>query len=196
MRCPRCLSTSLIMYKNENRNTYLRIRAVGLLGVLLLDKLHEADMKKRGGELCKCQACGFQWYAQKGELLEKYFVHLRPVFQKEDGTFYGSVFYKTVDGGRLLLQDDRVIISRPYRRDRIFYYETIVDVKRMEDPAAGYGWLTIRHTKNQNRPFPTNLTEAKKDKTTVCYSLKFTGFRDAQSLLQAIIEENKKAGII
>ena len=40
------------------------------------------------------------------------------------------------------------------------------------------------------------LTEAKKDKTTVCYSLKFTGFRDAQSLLQAIIEENKKAGII
>lgn len=195
MRCPRCLSTSLIMYKEPNENSYLMMKAVGALGLLIIDVMRSERTKKRGRE-CVCQQCGYEWYSKKGELLEKYFEHLRPIFQKEDGTFYGNAFYRTVDGGRLLLQDDRVIISRPYRRDRIFYYETIVDVKRTEDPAAGCGWLTIRHTKNQNQPFPTNLTEAKKDKTTVCYSLKFRGFREAQSLLQAIIEENKKAGII
>ena len=110
---------------------------------------------------------------------------------------YEAIRFITADDTYLILEETQLIICRPQKRDYVVPFTKIVAVDHQES-VGELGWrLTIRDKANKYRSFPKTLGKAKKDKLTVFYNSCYSNvYGQLYSALAAIVEENRKAGLL
>ncbi len=191
--CPSCLSTSVTVYKdNAIENEYLLYRtAIGrLVGVILYNVLRK--QAQRNGQLCVCLKCDYRWYPKLFALGDQYDIHIAKLMGNHSG-----VNCPGIDGVTLRLERDRLTIKRPKGKAVEIRYMDLAAVDHREGVGPAYGRITVHDKLHRRWPYPKTLKAAQKDRFTILYQPNFgNGYRKICSTLRAIVEENKKAGLL
>ena len=191
MYCPNCLSTSFVVYKRDNGYNGLYFyntsgKLIALLGMLL----HKGQ-REEYGDKCVCQNCGYSWYSKRGLLLEKH----RERISKLLGN-YEKIICTGIDGAYLHLCEDQIMICLSEKKGCIIPYEELALVDHRESAGPFYGRLSIRDRAHMKQAIPKTFKAAKKDRFTILYAPDYLeGYQTVYSVLKAIAEDNKKAGL-
>lgn len=188
--CPECLSTSYTANKETRRTIYYRSVIANLLQ--LTNTFMSIHLERRYGIQCTCLQCGNSWFPKVEALNEKY---KKLMIKPLEG--YSAIKYPTADDAYMQLEENRMIIFYPKKRDYIIPFTKIVAVNYEESKGEQVGIITIRDRSNKYRSFPKTLSQAKRDRLTLvfksCYS---DAYNELYVALLEVVEENRKAGLL
>lgn len=193
VRCPNCGSTSVAVHRdNRMKNEHLLYRN-GFLQLLGFYVQEAREKKARAyGMECECLQCAHRWHPKLQKLNRQ---HMRFVSKLLENT--SGMNYAGEEGTKLTLYKDCVVILKEGRKNCVIPFEEITAVSYQKNLGPLYGWITIRNVANRRKRFPRSYEEAKKDNMTVFYPFGHTrNYYDLYTAFKAIIEENKKAGVI
>ncbi len=191
--CPKCLSTSISISGQSQRYGYHSpARSAGAVIIEALGRVMQSVHDSEYGDKCVCMNCGNEWYTKRVALQERHRDHVSKILGE-----YTAFDFTGIDGSFLQVSEDRVMISLSEKDGCIIPYDELAIVDHRESTDPFYGRLSIRDRAHKHRPFPKTLEAAKKDRFTILYESRFLdSYRQAYSVLKAIIEENKKAGLL
>lgn len=193
VRCPNCGSTSVAVHRdNRMKNEHLLYRNgfIRLLG-FYVQEAREKKARAYGME-CECLQCAHRWHPKLQTLHRRHRKHIRKVLRD-----YQSVQLVGIGGTYISLDENHVWIHRSNEDAYGIPYHLLVAVEHREGVGPAYGRFTVRDEKHKRRPMPKALKAAQIDDLTILYPPESPeGFREAFVALAAVIEENKKAGVI
>lgn len=188
--CPKCLSTNYTTNKEKRRSIYYLSPLVSILE--FVNFCMSLRTKRMCGIECVCLQCGNSWFPKVEALNEKY---KKLMIKPLEG--YPAIKYPTADDAYMQLEENRMIIFYPKKRDYIIPFTKIVAVNYEESMGAQVGIITIRDRSNKYRSFPKTLSQAKRDSLTLvfksCYS---DAYSELYVALLEVVEENRKAGLL
>lgn len=192
MICPKCGYTEFTTSKVGDYNSYLAINNGYGLG-LLLAYLFRKHFQKHYGDLCICNRCAHRWYAKRLSAICKN----RAIMTQHLGKAYPLTDLVAPDGSGLRLDLDGLCMYRLNKKRLNIPFDELVAVDYHSDQDTPNHWLTIRHKAQIKRSFPRNLAQAQKDRLTVICSFGSEQlFYQVYLALHAVVEENKKAGLL
>jgi hypothetical protein len=191
--CPCCLSTSISLQNGYRRyRSYTPNKSVFALIIDIIGKSYVFAHDRIYGDKCVCLSCGNEWYSKRWGLQERYAEHTEKLLGA-----YPALNFTGLDGTYLQLTKTQVMIKLSKRKGCVIRYDDLAMVDCRESKGLLYGRLTLRNRRGRRRPLPTTLDAARKDKFTILYTEGFQeGFAQVYAALNAIVEENKKAGLI
>ena len=192
MVCPKCGCAELEIPCDDDYNSYWVITKGYGLGLLLVQLL-KVLFKKHYGDICICTRCGSRWYTERiATVLQN-----RKVMERYLGKDYALKVILTPDGRKLCLEEDVLSICWPKGKRLEVPYDELAAVGYHGNVGPLNGWLTVRTRARAKRPLPEDFKQAKKDRQTVlcCFGSENTYYQ-IYLALQAIVEENRKAGLL
>lgn len=193
VRCPNCGSTSVAVHRdNRMKNEHLLYRN-GFLQLLGFYVQEAREKKARAyGMECECLQCAHRWHPKLQTLHRRHRRHIRKVIRN-----YQSVDFSGIEGTFISVDEDYLWIHRPKKDAYAIPYYQLVAVEHREGIGPAYGRFTVRDERHKRRRMPKTLKAARRDDLTILYpTIARGGYRETYTALKAIIEENKKAGVI
>ena len=191
--CPKCLSTGISISGQSKGYRYPTIARSAAGAVIdFLGRMMQFTHESAYGDKCVCMNCGYEWYTKRIALQKKNEAHIAELLGE-----HSSCSFPGIDGSYMQIGDGRITISLSEKVGCIIPYDELAVVEHREGTGPLYGRLTVRDRAHCHRPIPKTLEAAKKDRFTILYDPYYCdSYRKICSALNAIIAENKKAGII
>ncbi len=190
--CPKCLSTGISISGRSGEYSYPTIaRSAAGAVINFLTRMMQFTHQSAYGDKCVCMNCGYEWYTKRIALQKKNESHIA----KHLGE-HAAFSFPGIDGSYIQIGEGRIIISPSEKDGCIIPYDELAVVDHREGTGPLYGRLTVRDRAHRHRPIPKTLDAAKKDRFTILYDPYYhDSYGKIYSALNAIIAENKKAGI-
>lgn len=190
--CPHCLSTSFTVDNQQPSMRYIPFRSPLAALFRLMRELLFLTNHAINGDMCVCLRCGGTWFSKRWELGER---HVELVSRYLG--VYPQLELAGADGASLLLTRSQVSLQFPEKKGCVIPLRELAHADLRKSNGLPYGQLTLRIKANKMRPLPRSVDDARKENYSIVYTEDLQeSFTQVYAVLMAIIEENKKAGLI